>query len=89
MMGAPLEGPSYAYGDIMSIIHNIQRPESVLRKKLNIICYHLIRVSVAMGDTLIVHITTGENIADLATKVITNGPKRDYLIGNLLHEICK
>ena len=89
MMSVPLEGPSYVYGDNMSVINNTQRPESVLKKKLNSICYHLIRESVAMGKMLMVHITTGENIADLPTKVIMNGPKRDYLIGKLLCDICE
>ena len=40
MMGVPISGPSYIYGDNMSVIHNTQRPESVLKKKSNQICYH-------------------------------------------------
>ena len=28
-----------------------------------------------MGEVLTTHVATGENIADLATKVVTNGPK--------------
>ena len=35
MMGVPITGPTYAYGDNMSVIHNTQRPESTLRKKSN------------------------------------------------------
>ena len=31
MMGVPLAGPSYIYGDNMSVIHNTQRPESTLK----------------------------------------------------------
>ena len=34
MMGVPLSGPSYIYGDNMSVIYNTQRPESTLEKKL-------------------------------------------------------
>jgi hypothetical protein len=35
MMGVALSGPTYVYGDNMSVVHSIQRPESVLRKKSN------------------------------------------------------
>ena len=35
MMGLPLYGYSYVYGDNMSVIHNTQRPESTLRKRSN------------------------------------------------------
>jgi hypothetical protein len=52
MMGVPLTGPTYIYGDNMSVVHNTQRPESVLKKKSNSICYHAIRESVAMGESL-------------------------------------
>ena len=88
MMGVPLDGPSYVYGDNMSVINNTQEPESVLKKKSNSICYHAIREAVAMGEILTTHIATGENVADLATKVIMNRPKRDHLIGKLLFDIC-
>ena len=49
MMGVRISGPTYTYGDNMSVIHNTQRPESTLRKKSNSICYHAVRESVAMG----------------------------------------
>ena len=38
MMGVPISGPSFVYGDNMSVIHNTQRPESRLNKKSNSIC---------------------------------------------------
>ena len=41
-----------------------------------------------MGEILTTHIATGENVANLVTKVIMNRPKRDYLIGKLLFDIC-
>ena len=34
MMGIPMSAPSYIYGDNMSAVHNISKPESVLRKKV-------------------------------------------------------
>jgi hypothetical protein len=49
MMGVNLSGPTYVYGDNMYIVQNIQRPESVLKKKSNSIWYHAIPDYAAMG----------------------------------------
>jgi len=87
MMGVPISGPTYIYGDNMSVIHNTQRPESVLKKKSNSICYHAIRESVAMGESLTTHVPTALNPADICTKVISGGKKRDDVIDLILYEI--
>ena len=79
MMGVPVDGPSYVYRDNMSVINNTQKPESVLKKKSNSICYHAIHESMAMGESLTAHIATSDNYADLATKMITNKSKRMHL----------
>ena len=86
MMGVPCEQPSYIYGDNMSVIHNTQQPESTLKKKSNSICYHLIRESVAMGESLTSHISTHDNYSDILTKV-TYGQKRRNLVGGVLYDI--
>ena len=77
----------YIYGDNMLVTHNTQRPESVLRKKSNSICYHAIREYVAMEEILTAHIRATENIADLGTKVILGGQKRDHLVSKLLFDL--
>jgi hypothetical protein len=56
MMGVTLSGPTYVYGDNMSVVHNTQRHESVLKKKSNSICYHAVSASAAMGESLIGHV---------------------------------
>ena len=86
MMGVGISGPSYIYGDNMSVIHNTQRPESMLKKKSNSICYHAVRESVAMGESLTAHIGTNKNVGDLATKVFY-GQKRRYKVSQLLYDI--
>ncbi len=43
MMGVPLSGPTYIYGDSKSQVNNSSRPELPLKKKCNSICYHAIR----------------------------------------------
>ena len=89
MMGVPITGPAFVYGDNMSVIHNTQLPESTLKKKSNQIYYHFINESVAMGDTLSGHIPTESNPADLATTTIPGGQKCNHLVGKLLHDICE
>jgi len=42
---------------------------------------------VAVGESLTGHVATVENPADLATKLIPGGQKRDYLIEKLLFDI--
>ena len=88
MMGIPLSGPTYFYGDNMSVIHNTQRPESQLRKKANAICYHAIRESVAMGEMLTGHIRSENNPADLCTKVIPGGQKRTHLLNLIMYDLA-
>jgi hypothetical protein len=84
MMGIPIAGPTYLYGDNMSVIHNTQRPESTLKKKSSSICYHYIRESVAMGESLTGHIRSENNPADLCTKIMAGGTKRDRLTEMIL-----
>jgi hypothetical protein len=86
MMGIPLSGPTYVYGVNKSQVTNSSRPESTLKKKCNSICYHAIRESVAMGETLLMHIRTGENLADFLTKT-TSGAKRCKLVRGVVHDI--
>ena len=49
MMGVPIDGPTYIFGDNMYVIFNTSRPESQLRNKLNSICYHAVQKVVDMG----------------------------------------
>ena len=70
----------------MSVIHNTQNPESTLDKKSDSICYHVMRESVAMGESITAHIGTNENITYLATKVLYGG-KRNHMVRNILYNI--
>lgn len=87
MMGIPIAGPSYIFGDNKSVITNSSKPESVLNKKANHICYTAVREAVAMGECLIAHIGTHDNLADLATKIIPYGIKRCRLVDMILYDI--
>ena len=59
MMGIPISGPLSIY---------TSRPASVLREKSNLVCYHAVHESVAMGESLGGHIPSKENDADPMTK---------------------
>ena len=85
MMGVPIDEPIYVFGDNMSVIHNTQKPESTLKKKSNSICYHFIRESVAMGEALTCHIKSEENDADICTKILPGGEKRDNVVRRILY----
>ena len=87
-MGIPLEGPTYMYGDNMSVIHNTQRPESTLNKKSLSLAYHAIRESVAMNELRTGHVRSAENPADLATKIHGGGFKRNHLVSKLLYDLA-
>ena len=71
----------------MSFIKNTQRPESKLKKKSNSICYHAIRESVAMNESLMGHVPSLDNPADICMKVVPCGAKRKHLIGKVLHDL--
>ena len=85
-MGIQLTGPSFMYANNKLQVTNLTRSESILKKKCNSIYYHVVQESVAMGESLISHIDSGDNLSDLMTKV-TYGAKRRKLVGNILYDI--
>jgi len=86
MMGVPLEGATFVFGDNMSVITNTSKPVSTLKKKSNSICYHAVREAVAMGECVTGHIRTHFNYADLLTKALS-GVIRRRLVHGLLYDI--
>ncbi len=75
MLGVAIDGATHVYGDSISIMKNTSKPESTLNKKSNAVCYHAVRESLVMGETLTAHIPA----ADLMTKVLS-GIKCQYLV---------
>ena len=51
IMGIPISGLSYIYRNNKSVVHTTSKPESVLRKKRNSVCYHAVDETVAMGES--------------------------------------
>ena len=86
MMGVPLTGPTYVYGNNMSVIYNTSRPESTLKKRINSICYHTVREAVASGKCLTTHCRTGDNYSDMMNKVLYRQKKREN-VTRILYDI--
>jgi hypothetical protein len=70
MMDVALSGPTYVYVDNMSVVHNTHRPESVLKKNPNSICYHTLSESSSMVDSIIGHGFSVENPANIFVKLL-------------------
>ena len=77
MMSILTSGPSFIYGDNMSVVCNTSRPEPVLKKKSNSVCYHTVHQSVAMKESLVGHMPSKENVTDMMRKVLS-GQKRNF-----------
>ena len=84
MMGVPLTGPTYIYGENMSVIYNTSRPESTLKKKSNSICYYAVREAVASGECLTTHCKTGNNYYDM---IVIYGQKKRDNSARILYDI--
>jgi hypothetical protein len=88
MMGFQIDGPTYAFGDNMSVVKNTSAPESVLRKKCNSICYHAVREAVVTGELIVAHMPGVSNPSNLLTKAVPGGQHRETLVGGLMYDIC-
>ena len=74
MMGIPISGASYIYGDNMSVVHN------------NSVYYYAVCELAAMDKSLLGHIPSRENVANLMTKVLYWW-RQNYLVSNILYDI--
>jgi hypothetical protein len=87
MMGVPIAGPSYVYCDNNSVVMNSTSPASTLKKKSNSIAYHAVRWAVAADELRVTHVSSEDNVADILTKPLPGGFKRDSLVSRVLYDI--
>jgi hypothetical protein len=87
MMGIPVEGPAFIFGDNQSVLANTTIPESTLKKKSQSIAYHFVREGSARDEWRTTYVSTNENEADLLTKTLPAGEKRRGFVRRLLHHI--
>ena len=87
MMGIPVNGPSYIYGDNQSVLCNTSIPDSTLKKKSQSITFHFVREGVARDEWRTVYVSTNLNPADLLTKVLQSREKRERFVKMLPHYV--
>ena len=68
MFGVPLDGPADIFCDNKSVSRNASVPESVLTKKHNSICYHIVREVQASMAQRVAWINGEYNQSDILTK---------------------
>ena len=68
MLGVPIEGPSWLFGDNKAVITSSTIPHSSLNKRWNAISYHKVCQAIASGFICFDHISTDQNPADILTK---------------------
>ena len=89
MMGIPIDGPSYIYGDNQSVLANTTIPDSTLKKKSQSIAYHFVREGAARDEWRTSYVNTNDNEADLLTKQLPSGEKRKGFVRSVLHHIFR
>jgi len=79
--------PAFAYGDNQSVLCNTTIPSSQLKKKSNSIAYHFVREGCARDEWRTGYTRSEENQADLLSKPLPAGAKREKLVGKVLHHV--
>jgi hypothetical protein len=70
MMGIPIDGPSWLFGDNQSVITSSTIPQSTLNKRHNALSYHRVRECIAMGIIHFMHVNGKDNPSDVLTKFL-------------------
>jgi hypothetical protein len=70
MMGIPIDGPAWAFGDNASVITSSTIPQSTLNKRHNALSYHRVRESIAAKIMYLVHVEGKYNPSDILTKAL-------------------
>ena len=79
MLGAPLDGPAWMFGDNESVITNSTVPQSTLKKRHNALSYHRVREACAAGVMHFIHTPGKTNVADVLTKYLPWCDMKDKL----------
>ena len=84
MFGIQCQEPTFIYGDNQSVLANTTVPDSQLKKKSNSIAYHFVREGCARDEWRTTYVNTHDNPADLMTKPLPSGEKRNKFVRMLL-----
>jgi hypothetical protein len=70
MMGIPIDGPAWMFGDNQSVITSSNIPHSSLNKRHNALSYHRVREAISAGILYFIHIDGKLNPSDILTKFL-------------------
>jgi hypothetical protein len=70
MMGIPIDGPSWLFGDNQSVIISSNIPHSSLNKRHNALSYHRVREAIAAEILYFLHMDGKYNPSDILTKFL-------------------
>ena len=79
MLGVPIDGPSWLFGDNKSVVTSSTLPYSTLSKRWNLLSYCRCREAIAAGIVRFEHIPGSENAADMLTKALPHSTARIYV----------
>ena len=68
MLGVPIDGPSWLFGDNKSVITSSTIPHSTLGKRWNALSYHRVHEAVAANIVRFEFLKSDQNVADIFTK---------------------
>ena len=71
MMGIPIDGPAWMFGDNQSVITSSNIPHSNLNKRHNALSYHRVREAISAKILYFIHIDGKLNPSDILTKFLS------------------
>ena len=88
MMGIPIEGPAFVFGDNQSVLANTTKPHSTLTKKSLSIAFHFVQEGVAKDEWRTTYLNTHHNPSDILTNSLPGGEKRCRFISFVLNYLA-
>jgi hypothetical protein len=70
MLGVPLDGPAWKFGDNKSVITSATIPHSSLKKRHNALAYHRVRDDISAKVMYFIYVLSEKNAADIFTKFL-------------------
>jgi hypothetical protein len=71
MMGIPIDGPAWMFGDNQSVITSSNIPHSNLNKRHNALSYHRVREAISANILYFIHVDGKLNPSDILTKFLS------------------
>ena len=79
MFGAPLDGPSWLFGDNKSVVTSSTLPHATLGKRWNALSYHRVREAIAAGIIRFEHVVSPHNTSDILTKNLPHHEAKEHV----------